>query len=262
MPRRHDLPIALTIAGSDSGGGAGIQADLKTFASLGVHGLTVVTSVTAQSPRAVRSIEPCSLAIVRKQLETVLEEFRPAAAKTGMLFSAAIIRSLAPFFSRRRGPVLVVDPVLVSTSGRTLLQSSARKALWDELMPRAALVTPNLHEVEFFLGRKIRSLDELRSAARELYSRFGCAILAKGGHLPATKHAVDVFYDGKREVLLSAPFVRGIKTHGTGCTYSAAITAYLARGLSVTESVRKAKNYITRAIVSSHKTSGHTVLGW
>ena len=262
MPRRHNLPVALTIAGSDSGGGAGIQADLKTFASLGVHGLTVITSITAQTPRAVRGIEACSPAIVRKQLEIVLADFQPPAAKTGMLFSAAAIRTVAPFFSRHRGPALIVDPVIVSTSGRTLLQANARKALCDQLLPRATLLTPNVAETEFFLGRKIRNVDELRSAARELYSRFGCAILAKGGHLPAAKEAVDIFYDGTRELLLSDRFIHGIKTHGTGCTYSAAITAYFIRGFSLTDSVRRAKKFITRAIARSHRVSGYSVLGW
>ncbi len=262
MPRGHNLPSALTIAGSDSGGGAGIQADLKTFASLGVHGLTVITSVTAQTPRAVRRIEACSTAIVRQQLETVLQEFRPLAAKTGMLYSVAVIRSIAPFFARDRAPALVVDPIITSTSGRSLLQRSALKALRDELFPRATLLTPNLHEAELFVGRKIRTQEELRAAAHELHARFGCAILVKGGHLPRAKNAVDILYDGTRETLLSAPFVRGVKTHGTGCTYSAAITAYLARGLSLLDSVRKAKAYITRAIAHSQSASGHSVLSW
>jgi hydroxymethylpyrimidine/phosphomethylpyrimidine kinase len=179
-----------------------------------------------------------------------------------MLFSASIIRTVAPFFHRNRGPALVVDPVMVSTSGKPLLQPSARKTLCEVLFPRATLLTPNVHEIEALGGRKVRTLEDLQAAARALFECFGCAILAKGGHLRHTKHAVDVFYDGKHELLLSAAFIRGVKTHGTGCTYSAAITAYLARGFSLRESVRKAKNYVTRAIARSQKASGHSVLHW
>jgi hydroxymethylpyrimidine/phosphomethylpyrimidine kinase len=253
---------ALTIAGSDSGGGAGIQADLKTFAALKVHGLSVVTCVTAQSPRAVRAIEPCSATIIQRQLETVLQDFRPVAAKTGMLFSATIIRVVASSFSTKGAPALIVDPVMISTSGRALLQPAARRALCDHLIPRATLLTPNLHESEILSGRKIKTLTDLSHAAREMHKRFGCAILAKGGHLRDTKQAVDVFYDGKEELRLSAPFIAGIKTHGTGCTYSAAITAYLARGFSLKASISAAKKYITGAIQQSGRVSGFDVLNW
>ena len=262
MHAKARLPCALTIAGSDSGGGAGIQADLKTFAALKVHGLSVITCVTAQSPLAVRGIEPCSAAIVQRQLKTVLQEFRPAAIKTGMLFSASIIRAIAPFFNGRRGPALVVDPVMVSTSGGALLQPKARRALCEKLIPYATLLTPNLPEAEALTGERITTLGQLKDAAVQLYAAFGCAILAKGGHLRSEKGATDVFFDGKHGLLLSAPFVRGVKTHGTGCTYSAAITAHLARGYSLSESVRKAKRYVTRAIRGSQLASGYDVLSW
>jgi hydroxymethylpyrimidine/phosphomethylpyrimidine kinase len=260
-PGNH-IPSALTIAGSDSGGGAGVQADLKTFRALNVHGVSVITCVTAQSPRAVRAIEACSATIVRRQLETVLQDFRPAAAKTGMLFSPAIIRVVASFFAQKHAPALIVDPVMISTSGRALLQPAARRALCDQLIPRAILLTPNLRESEVLTERKIESLTDLSRAAREMHSRFGCAILAKGGHLRDTKQAVDVFYDGRRELRLSAPFIRGIKTHGTGCTYSAAIAAYVARGFSLEVSVRTAKKYITRAVRQTVRVSGFDVLNW
>src|SRR5262245_23036829 len=162
MRAGQNIPSALTIAGSDSGGGAGIQADLKTFSALKVHGLSVITCVTAQSPRAVTGIEPCGTAIIRRQLETVPQNFRPAAAKTGMLFCADTIRTVASFFAKRGAPALVVDPVMVSTSGRVLLQPAARGALCEELIPRAALLTPNLHEAELLIGEKIRTLRELK----------------------------------------------------------------------------------------------------
>jgi hydroxymethylpyrimidine/phosphomethylpyrimidine kinase len=262
MRPSQNIPSALTIAGSDSGGGAGIQADLKTFMALKVHGLSVITCITAQSPRAVTGIEPCGTAIIRRQLETVLQDFRPAAVKTGMLFSATIIRTVASFFARRGTAILVVDPVMVSTSGRALLQPAARGVLCEELIPRATLLTPNLHEAEFLIGKRIRTLGELKDATREMHRLFGCAILAKGGHLQNAKQAVDIFYDGRQELLLSAPFIRGIKTHGTGCTYSAATAAYLAQGYSLEESVKAAKKYITRAIARSGRVSGHDVLKW
>ncbi|MCX6922268.1 MAG: bifunctional hydroxymethylpyrimidine kinase/phosphomethylpyrimidine kinase, partial [Verrucomicrobia bacterium] len=223
MSKRRQLPVALTIAGSDSGGGAGIQADLKTFAALGVHGTSAITCITAQNPNGVYGIQACSAEIVRRQIEAVFEGLRPAAVKTGMLYSAPIIRVVAEFFGRGQGVPLVVDPVMVSTSGAQLLKTAAIKALCEELLPLATLVTPNLDEAEILVGGKLSSVSDLRSAARELHQRFGCAVLVKGGHLRGLKEAVDIFYDGRQELLLSARFIRGVSTHGTGCTYSAAI---------------------------------------
>jgi hydroxymethylpyrimidine kinase/phosphomethylpyrimidine kinase len=253
------LPIALTIAGSDSGGGAGIQADLKTFAALGVHGTCDITCITAQNPKRVLAIEPCSAAIVRKQLEAVFAELPPTAAKTGMLYSAEIIRAVAKFFRSHKIP-LVVDPVMVATSGRRLLRPGAVKILCRELFPLATLVTPNLPEASLLTGRRLNSVEDMRRAARELHRRFGCAVLVKGGHLRGAREAADIFFDGKTELLLTAPFVRGIRTHGTGCTYSAAITAHLAHGFDLPNAVARAKEYITRAIEQSRKAAGHSIL--
>ena len=260
MSKRSQLPVALTIAGSDSGGGAGIQADLKTFAALGVHGTSAITCITAQNPKGVYGIQACSAEIVRGQIEAVCEALRPAAVKTGMLYSAPLIRVVAEFF--RRGPrmPLVVDPVMVSTSGAALLKPAAVKALCTELLPLATLVTPNLDEAEILAGRKLTSVADLRAAARELHRRFGCAALLKGGHLRGLREAVDIFYDGRQELLLSAPFIRGVSTHGTGCTYSAAIAGHLARGCSLPRAVRQAKEYITQAIAQSQTAAGHGVL--
>lgn len=261
MLKRKQLPVALTIAGSDSGGGAGIQADLKTFASLGVHGASVITCVTAQNPKSVRAIEPCGLGIVRGQLEAVFDELPPAAVKTGMLYSARIIRTVADFFRGcRRAPPLVVDPVMISTSGKRLLEPRAVSILCGELLPLAALVTPNLHEAEILLGQKLISVEAMRDAAKELQRRFGCSALVKGGHLRGLNEAVDIFYDGRQELLLRAPFIRGLRAHGTGCVYSAAITAYLARGLSLSQAVPPAKEYITQAIARSERAGTHHVL--
>jgi hydroxymethylpyrimidine/phosphomethylpyrimidine kinase len=260
------LPVALTIAGSDSGGGAGIQADLKTFASLRVHGTSVITCVTAQNPRRVLGIEACSPEMVRCQIEAVFAELPPQAVKTGMLFSRDIIRSVAGFFRQRRRPPLVVDPVMISTSGARLLKPDAIRVLENELLPRAVLVTPNLSEAEVLVGRELKSPEDLRTAAREIHRRFGCAALVKGGHLTGAKEAVDIFFDGTDEWLLSAPFVKGVKTHGTGCTCAAAIAGFLARGLTLQQSVVRAKEYVSRAIASSRKAAGHFLLnhfsGW
>jgi hydroxymethylpyrimidine/phosphomethylpyrimidine kinase len=259
VSKNSTLPIALTVAGSDSGGGAGIQADLKTFAALGVHGTCAITCVTAQNPKRVLDIEPCSAAMVRSQLEAVFAELPPAAAKTGMLYSAEIIRAAAKFFRSHKIP-LVVDPVMVATSGRPLLRPDAVKILCRELFPLATLVTPNLPEASLLIGQRLSSVEDMRSAARELHRRFGCAVLIKGGHLSRAREAADIFFDGKTELLLTAPFIRGIRTHGTGCTYSAAITAYLARGLDLPAAVAHAKEYITRAIEQSCKAAGHSIL--
>ena len=262
MSKRPQLPVTLTIAGSDSGGGAGIQADLKTFASLGVHGTSAITCITAQNPEGVRGIQACSVEIVRCQIEAVFDELPPAAVKTGMLYAAPIIRVVAEFFHRHQRVPLVVDPVMVSTSGAQLLKPVAVKTLCAELLPLATLVTPNLDEAEILVGEKLTSVTDLRAAARELHRRFGCAALVKGGHLRGLKEAVDIFYDGRQELLLSAPFIRGVSTHGTGCTYSAAIAGRLARGCSLPRAVQQAKEYITQAIAQSQTSAGHSVLNW
>ena len=253
------IPIALTIAGSDSGGGAGIQADLKTFASLGVHGTTALTCITAQNPQRVLGIQACRVSMVRNQLASVFEELSPAAAKTGMLYSAEIIRLVAKFFRGRAIP-LIVDPVMVSTSGARLLRPAAVQVLCRQLLPLATLVTPNLNEAEILLDAKLTSVEDLRRAAKELYRRFGNAALVKGGHLRGVREAIDIFYDGRDELLLSAPFVRGMRTHGTGCTYSAAIVGYLAKGLSLAPAVVKAKEFVTQAIAQSQTAGRHSVL--
>jgi hydroxymethylpyrimidine/phosphomethylpyrimidine kinase len=260
MSKQMSLPIALTIAGSDSGGGAGIQADLKTFAALGVHGTSAITCITAQNPRRVMGIQACSSAMVRRQIEAVFAELRPAAVKTGMLYSEEIIRTIAKFFERSPRPSLIVDPVMISTSSARLLKSSAIRILENKLLPLATLVTPNLSEAEVLVGDRLSSVEDLRSAAREIYKRFGCAALVKGGHLKDVKEAADVFYDGDQELLLTAPFIRGIRTHGTGCTYSAAIAGYVARAHSLLEAVSKAKEFVTQAIAQSEKAAHHSIL--
>jgi hydroxymethylpyrimidine/phosphomethylpyrimidine kinase len=261
MSRKVKRPVALTIAGSDSGGGAGVQADLKTFAALGVHGTSVITCLTAQNPRRVLAIEPCSRQMVRQQMEAVFEALRPAAIKTGMLFSTEIIRAVAAFLRRKQTIPLVVDPVMIATSGAALLKPAAIAMLRERLLPLATLVTPNLDETAVLAGYPIASVDDMRSAARDLRARFGCASLIKGGHLHGCREAVDVFYDGRTELLLRAPFVRGVSTHGTGCTFAAAIAAALALGHDLPRAVAIGKRYVTAAIRRSYRMGKHSALG-
>jgi hydroxymethylpyrimidine/phosphomethylpyrimidine kinase len=254
------LPIALTIAGSDSGGGAGMQADLKTFASYGVHGTSAITCITAQNPRRVTGIQACSPEMVARQLDAVFDELPPTAAKTGMLYSSRIIEVVAAKLRERRCRWLVVDPVMVATSGAVLLKPNAINSMVKALVPLASLITPNLHEAELLLKRQLRSPEDLRTGARLLHESFGCAILMKGGHLRNLDQAVDIFRSGREELMLEARFVRGVSTHGTGCTYSAAITAGLARGLGLVDAVCRAKAYITQAIAQSKRTGRHSTL--
>lgn len=262
MTKRSRLPVALTIAGSDSGGGAGIQADLKTFAVLGVHGASVVTCLTAQSPKGVLGVQVATGKIVRQQLEAVFAELPPTACKTGMLYSEEIIRVIIKTFSGKKRPPLIVDPVMMATSGARLLKKSAFRVVCDQLLPLAAVVTPNLDEAQSLVGIPIRDEGGLREAAHALVARYGCAALVKGGHLKGTREATDVFWDGKTELLLTAPFVRGVATHGTGCTYSAAVAAYCARGEALPKAVKLAKDFITSAITKSQRIGRHFVLNW
>jgi hydroxymethylpyrimidine/phosphomethylpyrimidine kinase len=265
MIKRKQLPVALTIAGSDSGGGAGIQADLKTFAALGVHGTSAIACLTAQNPKRVFGVEACSPTMMRQQIEAVFAELKPAAVKTGMLFSAENIAVVADFFGnskfKTKNLKLVIDPVMVATSGARLLQPAAEKILKEKLLPLATLVTPNLDEAEMLADQKISSPEALRSAARAIHARYGCAVLVKGGHLKNSRAAIDIFFDGKTELLLSAPFVKGVSTHGTGCTYSAAICAALVLGHDLPCAVELAKNFITSAIVNSYRVENHFALG-
>ena len=254
---RAGIPCVLTIAGSDSGGGAGIQADLKTFAAIGVHGTSAITCITAQNPLEVRAVQPIQPEIVRGQIAAVLEELKPAVVKTGMLYSKAIIDVVHESVPLETS--LIVDPMMISTSGALLLKKSAVGALRN-LMRRALLVTPNLQEAEYLLERKLGTLEELRVGAREIHEEYGCATLMKGGHLARMKVAVDFLFDGESEWIFEADFVRGVSTHGTGCTYSAAIAAYLALGNELPQAVRLGKEYITNAIAGSYRTSGHYVL--
>jgi hydroxymethylpyrimidine/phosphomethylpyrimidine kinase len=243
------LPVALTIAGSDSGGGAGIQADLKAFARLKVHGATAITCITAQNRKAVLRLEPCPPELVRAQIKAVFAQSRPRAAKTGVLYSAAIIREVVRFFENAGDVPLVVDPVMAATSGRVLLLPSALRILERELLPMAALVTPNLAEAEALTGRRIRSIQDLRAAARSIQRQYGCAALVKGGHCDHGNHATDFLCTDEGEWSFSAPRIKHVSLHGAGCAYSAAITAWLARGRPLSDAIERAKEYIGEEVL-------------
>jgi hydroxymethylpyrimidine/phosphomethylpyrimidine kinase len=261
VKRRSRRAVALTVAGSDSGGGAGIQADLKTFQAHDVFGTSAITCITAQNPDRVSAVQAIEPRIVAEQLARVFEAFPVVAAKTGMLYDAAIIETVARVFARRGFDRLVVDPVMVASSGASLLKKDAIRALVTKLVPHAAVVTPNLAEVEVLAQRSIRTLDELRAAARWLAEKYGVPFLAKGGHLPGATQAVDVLFDGKRFHEYRAAMVPRVKTHGTGCTFSAAIAANLALGHGLTESVARAKRFVTKAIRNSLMVGKYPALG-
>jgi hydroxymethylpyrimidine/phosphomethylpyrimidine kinase len=252
--------VALTIAGSDSGGGAGIQADLKAFAAAGVHGASVITCLTAQNPARVIGLQPVPPRFVLRQLEAVFAEIPPAAAKTGMLHSAGVIHAVARWWRRHRQVPLVIDPVLVSTSGTRLLAPSAVRVLVKELFPLATLITPNLPEAEALLGVPVRSEQQMEAWVRVAWERWGRAVLLKGGHLPHADAAVDFLHDGRRVHRIVGPLVHGVATHGTGCTYSALIASQLALGKSLVRSVSISKKLMTQAIRRSVRIGSHWAL--
>jgi hydroxymethylpyrimidine/phosphomethylpyrimidine kinase len=250
------VKVVLTVAGSDSGGGAGIQADLLTFAAHGVHGTSAITAVTAQNSVAVLDWVALDPRMVVAQMEAVASDMPVAAAKTGMLATAAIVSAVAAALERLRVPLVVVDPVMVAKSGDRLLDRDAETAYRERLLPLATVVTPNLPEAESLLGRPVRTLAQMREAARALRAMGPRAVVVKGGHLEGD--AVDVFWDGERMEDLSAPRIATKNTHGTGCTYSAAIAARLALGDSLLDAVRGAKAYLTEAIRRSYSVGrGH-----
>ena len=252
MAANPEVPVALTIAGSDSSAGAGIQADLKTFGALGVYGLTAITCIVAETPGLVSEIEAVNAEMVRAQMEVLLNNFPIAAIKTGLLFSGEIVsevaRTLRAHTAKGNATTpLVIDPVMVATSSDLLLRDDAVEAYERELFPLAALVTPNLDEAARLLGEPIGDLQAMRTAGARLAEKYRVPVLVKGGHLSGWD-AIDLLFVAGNVVEFSAPFSRGIATHGTGCTYSAAITAGLANGLSLEGAVRCAKKFVTATI--------------
>jgi len=240
------IPKALTIAGSDSGGGAGIQADLKTFSAFRVFGMSVITAVTAQNSLGVQGVENLPPAFVALQLRSVLSDFGAGAAKCGMLSTAPIIEAVAATLADDPVEKLVVDPVMVAKSGDALLQPDARQALIERVLPLALVVTPNLPEAESLAGIPVASRPDMEEAARRIHRLGPRYVLVKGGHLKGD--AIDLLWNGKVFTAFRAPRIDSGNTHGTGCTLSAAIAAGLARGQAIGDAIRDAKAYVTRAI--------------
>lgn len=244
-------PIALTIAGSDSGGGAGIQADLKTFQARGVHGLSVIAAITSQNTRGVTAVHTVPLKHIRSQLDAVFEDFPVAAVKTGMLGSASVTRLVAKEMQARQPAHLVVDPVMISTSGARLLDEDAVLAMVEELIPLASVLTPNLPEAEALLGRRIRKPQDFDKAGTALLALGARSVLLKGGHADE-RHVIDRFYDegGVMELRHRRLPIEG---HGTGCTLASALAAELAKGHAPRSAVRRAVAYVQRALDRSYR---------
>lgn len=248
---------AMTIAGSDSGGGAGIQADLKTFAALGVYGTSAITAITAQNTRGVFAVQEVTPAVIAAQINAIVEDIGADAAKTGMLSSAAIIETVADRLRHHRIETLVVDPVMVAKSGDPLLHPEAITALKEILLPLALVVTPNLPEAARLVGHPLDSEAEIGQAAETIYQLGPRYVVIKGGHRAGD--ATDLVFDGRAFHLLQARRIDTPHTHGTGCTFSAAIAAGLAKGLPVLEAIAAAKEYLTGAIAHAYPIgSGHS----
>lgn len=239
----------LTIAGSDSCGGAGIQADIKTFSALGTYGMSVITAVTAQNTTGVLDVREMDTDIVSKQIECLFDDIVIHGVKIGMVSSIEIIDAIAASLRKKNASNIVVDPVMVSKSGCHLLRPESRNELVEKLFPLALLVTPNLYEAEVITGDKIEILEQMEGAAVKIHQLGAQNVVVKGGHL--TGEAIDVYYDGKGFSHIKGARINTRNTHGTGCTFSSAITAYIARGKSVLQAVRLAKEYINRAIENS-----------
>jgi hydroxymethylpyrimidine/phosphomethylpyrimidine kinase len=239
----------LTIAGSDSGGGAGIQADLKTVSACGCYGMSVITAITAQNTQGVSDIFPLHLSTIEKQLDAVLEDIGADAVKIGMLHSSEVIALIAQKVKQFEIRNLVIDPVMVATSGDKLLQDEAITALKEKLLPLATVITPNIPEASILLGRKISSQSELPASAKELSNNGAVSIMLKAGHL-SDDRLIDVLYDAEVDdfIYLESQRINTLNTHGTGCTLSSAIASYLAKGEDLKSAVEKGKHYIDNAI--------------
>jgi hydroxymethylpyrimidine/phosphomethylpyrimidine kinase len=241
------LPIVLTIAGSDSGGGAGIQADLKTFQAFRTFGTSAVTAITVQNTRGVTGVHPVPLETVRAQIRAVADDLPPRAVKSGMLGTPDLVRLVAAALREERLENYVLDPVMVATSGDRLLAREAERTVMEELVPLATLVTPNLHEAEILVGFPVRDVTGMRAAAEALVAAGAAAALVKGGHLEG-EELVDVLFDGRQWREWRRPRIETTSTHGTGCTLSAAVAAGLAHGRPLTQAVDEALSYVNRAI--------------
>lgn len=246
----------MTIAGSDSGGGAGIQADIKTFQESGVFGMTVVTAVTAQNTHGVHGIYPLPAEAVVRQMDAVSEDLKPDAVKTGMLHNAEIIEAVAERIKSYGWGNLVIDPVLIAKGGASLLMEDAVQALIKHLIPLAKVITPNIPEAETIAGMAISSHERLQEAARRIHGMGAACVVIKGGHSRDEQFATDVLYDGRQFTAFTEKRIATRHTHGTGCTFSAAIAAELAKGRTVEQAVKSAKRFIQAAIEDSLEIGG------
>lgn len=253
------LPVALTIAGSDSGGGAGIQADLKTFSALGVFGTSAITAITAQNPQGVAAVQGVEPQLAAQQIAQVMDYFKVGAVKIGLLYSAEIIHAVAEALEqaiaqRNSGeeklPV-VVDPVMIATSGARLLKEDAVDALGKRIFPLASLITPNMDEAALLSGQQVNTDEHLAPAAEEIYRRYGVPVLVKGGHLKGNDEAIDALYEGKAAEYFAAPYLQQVDSHGAGCTLSSAIAVYLMRGFPLADAISEGKNYLHQALANS-----------
>ena len=243
-------PTAMTIAGSDSGGGAGIQADLKTFSALGVFGTSTITAITAQNTIGVTAVHEVPTAVIAAQIDAVMTDIGADAVKTGMLSSSAIVAAVSEAVRRHRITNLVVDPVMVAKSGDRLLREEAIAVMCDELIPLAKVVTPNIPEAEDLTGQSIKTDAEVRRAAEAIVGMGATSVVIKGGHRDGPP--TDILYDGERFLEFTTERVPSTNTHGTGCTFASAVAAGLARGLDTPEAVQQAKEYVTAAIRSAY----------
>lgn len=254
MQRRQNIPVALTIAGSDSGGGAGIQADLKTFAALNVFGVSAITCLTAQNPREIKAVQPIGKKMVSMQIKAVCDYFPVSAVKTGMLYNEDIVRTVADEIKRRKIPIVVIDPVGRATSGRMLLTKKAFQALCSGLLPLATVITPNVPEAEMILNCRINNHADQRAAALKLSKKIKTACIIKGGHL-AGNEAIDVLCRNNRLYQFKSRRLNVKNLHGTGCVFSAALAACLARGMNMKSAVMNAKKYVFQLIYNKKKTT-------
>lgn len=262
MMNEFEKPAVLTIAGSDSSGGAGIQADLKTMMAYGVYGMSVITAITAQNTCSVSAVENVSREMLEMQLNAVMEDIFPDAVKIGMLSTKEAVLTVADCLEKYHPRHVILDPVMVSTTGKSLLEEEARKCMTERLFPLVDLITPNITEAEVITGIKIHTRKDMENAAGKIFGKYGCRVLVKGGHLSTA--ADDLLYLGKC-IWYPAERITCENTHGTGCTLSSAIASGLAMGLSLPESVREAKGYVRGAMSSGlnlGKGNGPLDHGW
>ena len=242
------MRTALTIAGSDSSGGAGIQADIKTMTANGVYAMSAITALTAQNTTGVTGIMEVTPDFLKEQLDCIFTDIRPDAVKTGMVSSSALIEVIAERLRFYKAENIVVDPVMVATSGARLISEDAIETLKKELLPLAAVITPNIPEAEELSGRRVSTKEDMEAVAREIYEKYGCGVLCKGGH--SINDANDLLYDGKELIWFKGKRINNPNTHGTGCTLSSAIASGLAKGYDLPTAVKSAKNYISGALAA------------